>query len=120
MKPGGFESKGHKESDTNEQLTYPHRKMGFPGVSNCKGMGLQGGRAGFHTWVRKIPWRRGSATHSNILVWRIPWTEEPGGLRYMGLQRIEHNSATNTFTLRELTLTRMTGLKVRVLKNYLG
>ena len=40
VKPGGFESKGHKESDTNEQLTHPHRKMGFLGVSNCKGMGL--------------------------------------------------------------------------------
>ena len=91
VKPGGFESKGHKESDTTEKLTHPHRKMGFPGVSNWKGMGLQSGRAGFHTWVRKIPWRRGSATHSNILAWRIPWTEEPGGLRYMGLQRIEDN-----------------------------
>jgi len=38
------------------------------------------------------------ATHSNILAWRIPWTEEPGGLQSMGLQRVRHNSATNTFT----------------------
>ena len=30
------------------------------------------------------------ATHSNILAWRIPWTEEPGGLQSMGLQRIQH------------------------------
>ena len=28
------------------------------------------------------------ATHSNILAWRIPWTEEPGGLQSMGLQRV--------------------------------
>ena len=31
------------------------------------------------------------ATHSSILAWRIPWTEEPGGLQSMGLQRIKHD-----------------------------
>ena len=34
---------------------------------------------------------KGMATHSSILAWRIPWTEEPGGLQSMGLQRIGHN-----------------------------
>ena len=34
------------------------------------------------------------ATHSSILTWRIPWTEEPGGLQSMGLQRVGHNSVT--------------------------
>ena len=38
-------------------------------------------------------------THSSILAWRIPWTEEPGGLQFMGLQRVRHDWATNTFTL---------------------
>ena len=33
----------------------------------------------------------GMATHSHILAWRIPWTEEPGGLKFMGSQRVEHN-----------------------------
>ena len=33
----------------------------------------------------------GKATHSSILVWRIPWTEEPGGLQSMGSQRVGHN-----------------------------
>ena len=33
----------------------------------------------------------GTATHSSILVWRIPWTEEPGGLQSKGLQRVGHN-----------------------------
>ena len=33
-------------------------------------------------------------THSSILVWKIPWTEEPGQLQSMGLQRVEHNWAT--------------------------
>ena len=35
------------------------------------------------------------ATHSSILAWRIPWTEEPGGLQAMGLQRVRHNWATS-------------------------
>ena len=38
------------------------------------------------------------ATHSSILAWRIPWTEEPGNLQSMGLQRVRHNWMTNTFT----------------------
>ena len=35
------------------------------------------------------------ATHSNILAWKIPWTEEPGGLQYMGSQGIGHDLLTN-------------------------
>ena len=42
------------------------------------------------TWVRSLgredPLEKGVATHSSILAWRIPWTEEPGGLPSMGLQ----------------------------------
>ena len=34
---------------------------------------------------------KGMATHSSILVWRIPWTEEPGGLQSMESQRVRHN-----------------------------
>ena len=34
------------------------------------------------------------ATHSSILAWEIPWTEEPGGLQSMGSQRVRHNLAT--------------------------
>ena len=40
------------------------------------------------TWVRSLGWEDslevGMATHSSILAWRIPWTEEPGGLQSMG------------------------------------
>ena len=39
------------------------------------------------------------ATHPSVLAWRIPWTEEPGGLQSLGLQRVGHDSATFTFTL---------------------
>ena len=42
---------------------------------------------------------KGMATHSSILAWRIPWTEEPDGLQSTGSQRVRHNWATNTFTL---------------------
>ena len=34
---------------------------------------------------------KGMATHSSILVWRIPWTEEPSGLQSMGSRRVRHN-----------------------------
>ena len=36
------------------------------------------------------------ATHSTMLGWRIPWTQEPGGLQSMGPQRVGHDCATNT------------------------
>ena len=37
------------------------------------------------------PLEEGMATHSSILAWRIPWTEEPGGLQSMGSQRVRHD-----------------------------
>jgi len=37
------------------------------------------------------PLEKGMATHSSILAWEIPWTEEPGGLQFMGSQRVRHN-----------------------------
>ena len=47
------------------------------------------------TWVRSLGWgdllEAGMATNSSILAWRIPWTEEPGGLQSMGFQRVRHN-----------------------------
>ena len=45
------------------------------------------------------PLDRERATHSSIPAWRISWTEEPGRLQSMGLQRVRHNWTTNTFTL---------------------
>ena len=40
---------------------------------------------------REDPLEEGMATLSSILAWRIPWTEEPGGLQSIGLQRVGHN-----------------------------
>ena len=50
---------------------------------------------------REDPLEKEMATHSNIFAWRIPWTEEPGGLQSMGSQRLEHDWATITFTRRK-------------------
>ena len=47
------------------------------------------------TWVRSLGWEdpleKGIAIHSSTLVWRIPWTEEPGGLQAMESQRVRHD-----------------------------
>ena len=47
------------------------------------------------TWVQSLVWEdpleKGMATHSSILAWRIPWTEESGRLQSMGSKRVEHN-----------------------------
>ena len=54
------------------------------------------------TRIRSLGWEdpleKGMTTHSSTLAWRIPWTEELGGLQSMGLQRDGHNLVTNTFT----------------------
>ena len=51
------------------------------------------------TWVRSLGWEdpleKGTATHSSILAWRIPGTEEPGGLPSMGSPRVGHDWATS-------------------------
>ena len=48
-------------------------------------------RHGFYSWVRDDPLEKEMATHSSILAWEIPWTEEPGGLQS---QRIRHSWPT--------------------------
>ena len=48
-------------------------------------------RHGFNTRVGKISLENGMATHSNILAWRMLWTEEPRWLQSIGLQRVRHD-----------------------------
>ena len=53
-------------------------------------------------WVRKIPLEKGIATHSSILAWRVPWTEEHGRLQSVRLQKInmtEQLTHTHTHTV---------------------
>ena len=54
------------------------------------------------TW--EGPPEEGTATHSSILAWRIPWTEEPGGLQSMGLHRVRHDWS-NLARVRQTTET---------------
>ena len=52
------------------------------------------------TWVQflgqKETLEKGMVTHSSILAWRIPWTEEPGGLQSIRLQRVRQDEVTST------------------------
>ena len=65
--------------------------LGFPDGSNGKEHACSAGDLGWED-----PLEKGMATHSSILAWRIPWTEEPGGLHFMGSQcdwETEHSAA---------------------------
>ena len=57
-------------------------------------------------WVQSLGWKdtleKGMATHSSILTWRIPWTEETDGLHSMGSQRVRHDWVTNTHTKQNI------------------
>ena len=56
------------------------------------------------TWVQSLgredPLEKEMATHSSILGWKIPWTEEPGGIQSMGSQRLGHNWVTNAYSIK--------------------
>ena len=49
---------------------------------------------------REDPPEKGMATHSSILAWRDPWTEKPGGLQFVGSQRVGHDRSTKTHTVK--------------------
>ena len=59
----------------------------------------------WETWVRSLGWedplKEGMATQSSILAWKISWTEEPGGLQSMGLQKVRHDWVTKHSTAQE-------------------
>ena len=61
--------------------------LGFPGGSDSEELAAKQ-----ETWVESLGWEdpleKGMPTHSSILAWRIPWTEEPGGLQSMGSRRV--------------------------------
>ena len=67
--------------------------MGFPGGAVVRKMCLPGQDIQ-EIWILSLDWedslKKGMATHSSILAWRIPRTEEPGGLQSMGSQRVRH------------------------------
>ena len=67
--------------------------MGFPGGSNGKESACNAGNLDLISGSGRSPGKE-MATHSNILACRISWTEEPGGLQFMGSQRVGHDLMT--------------------------
>ena len=70
-----------------------YRQRGFPDDSDEKESAYHVADPG-----QEDPLEEGLATHSSALVWRVPWTEEPGGPQSVGLQRVGHDRATNTLS----------------------
>ena len=83
-------------SASEEQIPYGVSSLCFPYfLRYIGGLGINKPPAVCKTWVQSLDWEdpleEGMATHSSILAWRIPWTEEPGGLQSMGSQRVRHD-----------------------------
>ena len=61
------------------------------------------------TWVQSLgqedALEKGMATHSSIVAWEIPWTEEPGGLQSMGSQRVGHDERLSLHSLISIIIT---------------
>ena len=96
----GYSPQGHKESDATEVTSHIHIHicgyvcvyiyMASPVAQRIKRL-----PAMQETWVRSLGWEdlleKDMAIHSSILAWRIPWTEEPGGLQSTGSQRVRYD-----------------------------
>ena len=66
-------------------------KLGFPGSSDSKASAYNAGDPVSIPGSREDPLEKEMATHSSILAWKIPWTEDPGRLQSMGSQRVGHD-----------------------------
>ena len=82
----GYSPWGHKESDTTERLH-------FPGGSMVKNLTANAGDT-----VQSLSWedtlKKEMATHTSILAWKIPWTEEPVGYIHGVAKKVRHDLAT--------------------------
>ena len=105
-KPGVLQSMGSQRVRHNwvTELNWTELstlKWGFPGGSGSKEPVCND-----WDWVWSLgqedPLEKEMATHSSVLAWRIPWTEEPGRLQSMGSQNVRHNWATKTSLLLSL------------------
>ena len=65
--------------------------MVFLGGSNGKEFACNNGRLRVRSLGREESLEKGMVTHSSILAWKIPWTEEPGRLQSTGSQRVGHS-----------------------------
>ena len=72
-----------------KNITLPpavHEEIGSDGKASACSVGDLGSIPGWED-----PLEKAMATHSRTLAWKIPWTEEPGGLQSLGLQRVRHD-----------------------------
>ena len=74
-----------------------HQVKNLPAMQKLQEMQVQ-------SLGQKDPLDEGMATHSNNLVWKIPWTEQPGGLLSTGLQRVKHDVAHNACTHEDFSI----------------
>ena len=85
----GYSPRGCKKSDMTEHLSTRILRASLVAQMKKNLPAMQ------ETQVLSLGWEdlleEDMATPSSILAWRIPWTEEPGGLQSMGLQRVGHN-----------------------------
>ena len=72
------------------ELQLPRPDVGFPGDSDGKEAAYNARDLGWIPGSGRSP-KKGMDTHSSILTWRIPWTEEPGRPQSMGSQRVRHD-----------------------------
>ena len=86
-------------------LTVIHQQV-FPGGANGKEPACQCRTQEMLVWSlgQEDLLEKEMATHSNILAWKIPWTEEPGGLQSTGSQRVGHNWATDRLSTHTRTI----------------
>ena len=78
---------GLKSPPEKKELVY----LGFPGGSEVKNPPANAGDAWFKPLSWEDPLEKGAVTHSSILAWETPWTEEPGGLQSKGSQGVGHD-----------------------------
>ena len=102
--PSGSQTRGHQPLGLTASVAQrgyspgSRHAEGFPGLSGqepsrqCR----RNRRRGFGPWVGKIPLKKEMATQSSTLAWRIPWTEEPGGLQSTGSQRVGLSDGSHT------------------------
>ena len=91
MYPKWKETMGTKGEVTEKKVGSVHLcSLGFSDGSMVKNLPATR-EMQFRSLGQEDPLEEEMATHSTILAWRIPWTEEPGGLQSMGSQRVGHN-----------------------------
>ena len=92
----------HLHVQTNKH-TYMQKSGGFLGWPHGERIHLSMQETRVQSLHWEDPLEKEMATHSSILAWRIPWTEQPGGLQSMGSQRVGHDYATEQACMHTCT-----------------